>query len=263
MRIKTNWFENRIIERRLIISLTVIYFSFFVSGFVQAEKIIMAVPDSGYPPYVIVEKRKISGVMVEVLRSAARKHSQSIQFSFMPENRSLVSIKNHSIHVRIESPTWVEKPESYLWSSPVISIRDHFVFNRESRKEYETDNQLKGAEVITHLGYVYPTLQQQFDAGVIKRHDYSSEKSMLFSLLRLNGKTNRVAVMDKRAALWLIKRSPLLDNQLRFSKRVVDDVPLYFQFAKTKKLKKLVPKFNAHIEHLRKSGKLDAIIKSY
>ena len=227
---------------------------------VSANSIILAVPEAGYPPYIVVNGSNVTGIMPEILFQAANKYGYSLQFQFSPENRSLLLLKNGKVDARMESPAWIDNPGDFYWSEPVVEITDHFVFNNQTPNYFENDKQLSGAEIVTHLGYGYPTLQKLFEEKTIKRKDYRTEIAMLDSLMRKAFEAKRAAVMDRHVAMWLIKNNPRFKDKLSFSKRVVDRMPLHFQFSKNDKLKRFVFDFNNYIDQIRKDGKMHEII---
>ena len=239
-----------------------IVFAFFIfnaSG-ASANSIVLAVPGAGYPPYIVVNGSKVTGIMPKILSQAASKYGYDVQFKFIPENRSLLLLKNKKIDARMESPAWVDNPSEFYWSEPVVVINDHFIFNNQAQNTFENDSQIVGAEIVTHLGYGYPTLQELFDEKIIVRKDYRTEIAMLDSLLRNEYNISRAAVMDRHVAMWLIRQHSRFKDKLAFSKRVVDSMPLHFQFAKTERLKVFVSQFNEYIDQIRKDGEMHEII---
>lgn len=179
----------------------------------------------------------------------------------MPENRSLHALRAKEIDVRMESPAWTDNPEQFVWSDPVVEIHDQFVFNKRLENHFESDESMVGAEIVTHLGYGYPTLQGLFDSKTITRRDYRTELAMLNSLLRESFEDKRAAVMDRHVALWLINRNPRFKDKLAFSERIVDSMPLHYQFAPSARLERFCHKLNRYIETIRQNGDMHEIIK--
>lgn len=236
-----------------------VLFSIHAKG-VSANAIILAVPETGYPPYIVVNGSNVTGIMPEILVQATNKYGYNLQFQFIPENRSLMLVTEGKVDARMESPAWIDNPNDFYWSEPVVEITDHFIFNNQTPNDFENNDQLSGAEIVTHLGYGYPTLQKLFDEKRIMRRDYRTEIAMLDSLMRKEFEVKRAAVMDRHVAMWHIKKNPRFKDKLSFSKRVVDRMPLHFQFAKTDRLKRFVADFNSHIDQIRRDGKMHEII---
>lgn len=227
---------------------------------VWCQPLNIAVPQDGYPPYIIVEGKVVSGIMIEVLQVPAKEHGYQIQYLFMPEKRSLAQLKKKHIDARLESPAWVDRPQDFYWSDPIIEITDRFVFNKNTANRFENDDDLVGTDVVTHLGYGYPTLQAMFDKKRITRRDFKNEYSMLSSLLIADDRRQRAAVMDFHVARWFMKRHPKFQQELMFSERIVDTMPVHFQFSKTKKMKVFSQQLNSYADKIRKDGTLHHII---
>ncbi len=223
----------------------------------QTDSLLVAIPQSGYPPYIIVNEHGVSGILVEVLRLSTAK---KLEFHFAPEKRSKLLVDEHKVDARMESPSWVGNPNDYLWSEPVVPINDVFVFSKKIPNRFESDQDLKGAQLVTHLGYSYPSLRTLFDQAVVQRIDASTEQAMLAALLRNPLGQTKAAVMDKLVAQWLIKRNKKFQGQLMFSRRITATAALHIQFANTKQLKKLVPTLNAKIRALKADGVVAKII---
>lgn len=243
--------------------LTAFVLCLFQFSEVSANSIILAVPGAGYPPYIVVNGSDVSGIMPEILTQATDKYGYDLQFQFIPENRSLLLLKEQEIDARMESPAWIDNPSEFYWSEPVVEITDHFVFNKLSPNYFEDSKQISGAEIVTHLGYGYPTLQKLFDEKIVSRKDFRTEIAMLDSLLRKEVDVKRAAVMDLHVAMWLIRSNPRFKDKLSFSERVVDRMPLHFQFAKTNRLKLFVQHFNSYIDQIRRDGEMHEIIMKY
>ncbi len=230
---------------------------FVGSSYAQPGPLVVAVPQAGYPPYIIVNEHGVSGILVEVLRLATAK---KLEFHFAPEKRSKLMLDVHKVDARMESPSWVGNANDYLWSEPVVPINDVFVFSKKIPNHFESNQDLKGAQLVTHLGYSYPSLRALFDQAVVQRIDASTEHAMLAALLRNPLGQARAAVMDKLVAQWLIKRNIKFQGQLMFSRRITATAALHIQFANTKHMKELVPKLNAKIRSLKADGTVAKII---
>jgi len=220
----------------------------------------MALPEEGYAPYIIIKQDDVSGILIDVLTLAAQQISVSIVFEYMPEKRSIVMLNEGHIDARIESPKWIRDPEDYFWSEPIVSINDLFVYRKSDDNAFENDEDMQGAMLITHLGYGYPTLQPLFDRALVTRSDAATEVAMLNLLQRKTRSPKKAAVMDRHVALWLIKHRQGFKGRFKFSKRVIDSTPLHVQFTPSNKMEKWLPRLNAQIRKLKRSGVVTKII---
>lgn len=223
----------------------------------------VAIPPHGYPPFIIVESTEPSGILIETLKRAAQPHDIQLVYHFFPEKRSARLIEQQQIDVRMESPSWVENANSYLWSEDIVQLDDIIISNKHNNYIDHSNEALIGYEIATHLGYGYPTLQALFTSGKATRKDYSSELDMLTSVAIKRPATKRVTVMNRQVALWVLRNKKNLTDNLVFSDRVIDSAPLKFQFANTDKNKRLLALINASIKKLRAEKQLEAISKQF
>lgn len=142
---------------------------FSVSSYSDNKTLSIAIPMEGYAPFIIIDNGKVFGILIEPLQLAAENIGVKIIYKFLPEKRSLEMLELNLIDARMESSLWVKNPEDYLWTEPVTLLEDVFVFHKESNSDFETDEALIGGEIVTHLGYTYPSLQSLFTKGVIYR----------------------------------------------------------------------------------------------
>lgn len=221
----------------------------------------VGIPTDGYPPFIIHQGDSVTGILIEPLALATAKRGISLQFHFLPEKRSQVLLDNHGIDARMESPQWIDNPDDYLWSEAITQLDDVFVYKKGTPNHYESDEQLQGAEIITHLGYGYPTLQPLFDAEQAIRIDYVGETQMLKGLLRTEKQDKRAAVMSKDVAKWLIKSDPRLQNQFAFSQRVIGSAPLMLQFRNDDAIAELLDGINRDLKQFKSDGTIERIIE--
>ncbi len=234
----------------------------------------IAIPPEGYPPYIITNTTpiidtppssdhisEISGIMVEVLRTAATRAELQLDFRFIPEIRSQMMLDSGTIDARTESPKWVSNPEEYLWSEPITTINDVFVYCDKMPNYFESDEEMAGAEIITHLGYSYPTLEPLFRSQQMLRDDRESEELMLNAILQQKQVSRpgviRATVMDILVARWLIASVPKFQNQFNFSKRIIDSADYHFQFSRNERSILVVDLLNQHIREMRQSGEIE------
>lgn len=233
----------------------------------------MAIPGEGYPPYIITRSTPgvgdlevlPTGIVIEVLKIAAAREHIDLVFAEVPELRAQKMLDAGVVDIRTESPHWVEQPERYLWSESIVAINDVFVFSIGADNLFENDDDLRGADIITHLGYEYPTLQPLFESGALIRNDRQTEEFMLTALYhgRLAGfvPPKRAAVMDRLVASWIIRHEPRYQNQFRFSEREVASAPLQLMVSKKPGHAELVERINQHIMALKVSGVVDEITR--
>lgn len=228
----------------------------------QEAGLILAVPKEGYPPYIIVNNDDVSGILFEVLKKSVKPLGLTIQVRYLGEIRSKNMLDRKLIDARMEAPNWVERPERYLWSEPIVAINDKFIFHKNTPNVFEKDASMAGATLSVHIGYGYPTLQSHFENQFIRRADYATEHGMLTSLLKPGDKVLRAAVMDVNVAKWLMREHPKFNQQFIFSNRLVDATPIHFQFANNKKMNRWISEINQRISILKETGEVERIVRS-
>lgn len=238
----------------------------------EPDALIIALPPEGYPPYVITVDTPgagplpegPSGIIIDVLRQAADGAGIAVSFTKLPELRSLQMLDTGAIDGRMESSSWVAHPEDYLWSEPITAINDVFVFSRFIVNSFETGETMKGAEIVTHLGYVYPTLEPLFASGDIIRFDRQTEEAMLMAVYQGDATRSiprkRAAVMDELVARWFIQRESRYQGHFHFSRRRVDSASLQFQVARKPGHDVLVERLNRQIVLLKANGTVDQLV---
>ncbi len=217
------------------------------SSYGKQQQLNVAIPEHGYAPFIIIDKNEFTGILLKPLQLAAHNIGIELTYRYAPEKRSQLMLDAHDVDTRMESTAWVETPEDYWWSEPITMLDDVLIYHKSSTTDFETDQALTGAELITHLGYFYPTLQPLIEANIIQRSDFSSEFAMLQSLARPTPGVKRVAVMNKDVALWIIKAHAKFQDTFLFSERVIDTAPLQFQFAKRPELRTVIDQLNAEL----------------
>ena len=255
----------------LVCCVTLILSNLLPVTFSRAESgsINVAVPPEGYPPYILTSQTpatehsdNVSGIMVEVLREAASRLDIRVNFQLIPEIRSQMMLNAGTIDARPESPKWVDNPKDYLWSEPITTINDVYVYCSKMPNYFESDSDMAGAEIVTHLGYIYPTLEGLFESGQLHRDDRQSEEFMLNAIIQQKQAPRpgliKATVMDILVARWLINSIPRYQNQFSFSHRIVDSASYHFQF-KGENMKAIVEQLNTEIRAMRDSGEIDRI----
>ncbi|MGR6874878.1 substrate-binding periplasmic protein [Pseudomonas sp. HK3] len=221
----------------------------------------VAIPPAGYPPYIIIDDDHINGILIETLKHAAQASNLELEFIYASEQHARDLLDAKEIDVRMESPGFVDNPKNYLWSDPVTSIKDLFVFHRLTPNVFEHDESLAGSEINTHIGYAYPTLQLRFENGQLKRNDFKTERAMLFDLIENQNGVSKAAVMDQYVVKYLMLNIPTLKSNLVLSRRHIDYKYLHFQFNKSLKMRQILTKLNFEIKKFKRSGAVDKIIK--
>ncbi|ASP37569.1 hypothetical protein CHH28_02265 [Bacterioplanes sanyensis] len=215
----------------------------------RADTLVLSVPDTQYPPYVVEADGRMQGILLDPLIDAAERAGIRLEFQLLPELRSQRMLERGLIDGRMESPSWIAQPELYLWTTFMLPMRDVLVYHQQHKPESETDDALANYEIVTHLGYAYPELQPWFDQGQAARIDKISERNMLLALLDPNiSRFGRAAVMEQGVAGWYLDNTAELQKQpLVFGERLFGCAMMGFQLSNTPEIKALLERLNQHM----------------
>ncbi|QGY40660.1 transporter substrate-binding domain-containing protein [Pseudodesulfovibrio cashew] len=233
-----------------------------LSAFAEKEKIILAVPQTGWPPYVIPADNQGGdrGIMIDIMREVTRRDGRELTLVHLPEKRALMQLREGTVDALPKAMEWVDDPESFRWTTPVTSSSDYILFRKEWRL-FTTPNAMTGLNVGTILGYTYPTLEDRFRDGSILRRNANSTESLMRMLQR--GHVD-VAVANKIVAEWIIRNNDDLGkDDFRFSEKPIHTAPYRFAFTKTWDCREFIKTFDREFETMRKDGSLKAILEQY
>jgi len=217
----------------------------------------------GWPPYLIVENTggelKGSGILIDIFNEITAQSPYRAKVMTYPEKRDIMLLDRGFIDFRFDGQRWVDHPERFYWTDPIIASEDVMVFLKNENVRYDTITDLKGKTIITHLGYLYPTLESFFKQSLIRRIDAPNHLSMLKMLI---GYRADAAIMNKTVALWVIKNNEDLDLKVfGFSKPV--DASQIALLCLDKKWIPFIEYFNRELSKLKSSGKIITFIEKY
>jgi len=207
--------------------------------------------NSWFPYYIDGIKRKgiIPEIMALIFEHAEIKGEQVT----LPPARTNLSLLNGDIDIDFINPDWLperEKSDQFTFSIPILPIKESYIaLNTE---DLEQLNQLmNGASKLrigTVRGYYY------HDDDQFQRVDYKSEKHFI---LALSYKRIRYAICDDITARYWSKE---LSVPIEIGQIHSDG---FLRLRIRSEHKKVLPQINAAIKHLKESGTVDKIIRSY
>ncbi len=213
----------------------------------------------GYPPYMICNKdREIScGIMYDVFTTIMSRLGFSVETIHVPKKRENDFFLSGKLDAHAMAKEWVKNPEDYVFSDPILKIRNLIFSNVKHPVEFSKIEDLFNKKAITNLGFIYPPLTPFFNNGSINRVDAIGEKSMLKMLLYERGD---FAIVNEHVGMWLIKENKW-QNKFKISGLDITNYDYRIMFAK--KFERIIPQFNKELEEMRESGDLDKIISGY
>ncbi|WP_303292157.1 ABC transporter substrate-binding protein [Marinobacter sp. SS5-14b] len=213
---------------------------------------------NGYPPYLIVDGAKPSGIMWEVINTIVPRLGYKVMPRKIPRKRVDQMLADDYLDGTPRAVEWTENPENYLFTDAVVNVEEVFFFPKDSGLDFEHPTDLFGKTVVAHLGYLYPTLEPYFADGKIKRFDVSRDRDMFrFVLL---GEQFDAALADKLAGQWILRNEGLSD-QFRSSTEGISQYG--FRLMLRKDWSDFAEDFNRELAVMRDNGELDAILANY
>jgi polar amino acid transport system substrate-binding protein len=248
---------------RSITGVAVVFFVLFTLHDVGAQDhtIKLGVPPNGWPPYIIVQQDHVTGIAIDIVTTVVASLGYELELIKLPEKRGHLKTQKGLLDAWPDAIEWVENPELYLWSDPMVNSEDWLIFKKTGGAEFNRIEALFGKSIGTHLGYYYPVLEPYFSSGQIRRADTYSEKAML-RMLTL-GRSDAV-VMNKLVALWVMKNdSQLQASDFSFAKNSLDRAGYRIMFTRRHDWISFISGFNSTLNAIKKDGRLDRIVSAY
>ena len=126
----------------------------------MAQVINFNIGQHDWPPYIISDSKDHKGIMIDVFTSIAEELNHKIMIHQLSPQRGLQSIELGEVDAIPRAMEWVEYPEKYNLSEPVINSQDVMIFR--TGHVAATLDQLKRKVICTVIGYQYPQLSPLF-----------------------------------------------------------------------------------------------------
>lgn len=230
-------------------------------AFAAGKTMTFSFPGEGWPPYVIQTEDRASGIMPDVLAAIAEKYQYTLNFIYVPDKRGTLMLENGTVDVRPKAREWMEFPDRFLWTEPIVNSTDVLVFRKGHEFPFRTGDDLIGKTIGCIHGFGYPTLNALFENRQAFRHDVMDTEKLL-GMLKL-GRID-AAVTNELVARWIIRNDrELALNDFSFALRPVDTVPYRLMFSDNGKWKNFIPRFNSELNQMKVDGRFEAILKKY
>jgi len=262
-----------IFARRLVPCLLFLLFAVYIctafpppaAGKKESPGTITVSLSGGWPPYLIVDadgkvgEKENKGILMDIFTEIARILEYRVNIVSYPEKRDMVMLDKGLIDFRFDGKKWVDNPDRYFWSDPILESSDVLVFRKDDPVRFKNLWDLAGTTLITHLGYNYPPLSPYFTSGRIKRSDAPNNQSML---RMLKGERGDAAVMNKRVALWVMKNSRFLSRSGFSFSSPVDSSPMALQYF-SPEWHAFIRGFNRELAEMKADGRIKEILADY
>lgn len=225
----------------------------------QADRVFrFNVSPNGYPPYLISETDKQSGIMWDVVTVIADKLGYRVIPEKIPRKRVDQMLVEGYIDATTRAKEWTDNPDQFAFTDPVVDIEEVLFVPKYSDLEFEVPEDLFSLTLVTHLGYHYPTLQPHFESGKISRFDVSRDKDMFNYVLY--GDDMDAAVADRLVGRWILRQENM-QADFRSTSTALSEYGFRLMFRKD--WAGFAESFNRELEAMRENGELDDILANY
>ena len=227
-------------------------------GLPPGQTLRLNVSPSGYPPYLIVKGDNYSGIIWDVVNRVAERAGFEVSAIQVPRKRVDNLLQEGYLDATPRAREWTVNPDQFLFTDPVVNVEEIFFSTNQSDFRYEGPESLTDKTLVTHLGYRYPTVQEQFNTGQTNRFDVSRDRDMFRYLLYSD--EFDAAIADRLVGQWIIL-SEGLQGQFRMSE---DHISQYgFRLMLRKDWEEFAALFNRELQALKTNGELDEILSRY
>jgi len=216
------------------------------------------VSPNGYPPYLIVDSDEPSGIMWDVVKLIVPRLGYRVEPRKVPRKRVDQMLIDGYIDGTSRAIEWTEEAGKFLFSDPVVNVEEVFFFPVNSSLDFNEPSDLFGKTVVTHLGYLYPSLAPYFENQQIKRFDVSRDRDM-FRFLR-HGERFDAALADRLVGQWILRNEGVA-HEFRSSRRSISQYG--FRLMLRPDWQEFAQAFNQELGRIRDNGELDTILSNY
>ena len=219
-------------------------------------EIVVASSSHGFPPFSIYENGKFGGIIPEILNLSLSQDKTTFKTISLPEKRLRKSISLDSIDGVLTSVDWISQPKNYIFSEPILTVKDVLFQHTSNDKNIKSLANLKGKTIGVVHGYTYSSeIESLFNSGEIKKYEGTDETH----LLRLIEKKRLdYALVTERVGWWIAKQKGW-SKQLKVSSLATGEFEYRILFHK--KHKELIPELNKSLK--TKHKEIAQIIAKY
>ncbi|MFW5823926.1 MAG: substrate-binding periplasmic protein [Marinobacter sp.] len=217
------------------------------------------VSTSGYPPYLIhYDDGSYGGIVYDLVTRIAERLGYRVEPHEIPRKRLTSLMLEDHIDATPLAREWAEDPERFLFTDPMVSIREVFFTPADSDFRFEGLDELEDITLVTPLGYQYPDLEPLFANGTVERYQVSDDRDAFTYLL--HGRGMDAVVADLAVGQWIIRQQGW-QGEFRHSRKALSDHgyrlmlrPGWQSFAEA---------FNDELAKMKDNGELEAIRDRY
>ncbi|BBD07782.1 substrate-binding periplasmic protein [Desulfovibrio ferrophilus] len=217
--------------------------------------------EDGYPPFLIEQEGKISGITVDILTRALQRLDYKLAITLHPEKRGQELLLRGEVNARGKAKEWVLHPEFYDWSEPFLEPHSVIISPADKPILTPTIANMQGLSIAAIHGFSYPYLDEAFTQNSLHRVNVRNAQKLLVLThkKRVDG-----AVIDRFTALWLIKNSDEYSlEDFHIAAHPLSTLGYRLMFNKKQNWKPFIKRFNSEIKHMKADGTIQSILDNY
>lgn len=230
-----------------------------LSSFMFAEVLKISYSRSSDEPYVLIDKRQLTGgVLKEIMDALSVQSGIKMEYVLVPRRNQDMEMKTGNIDgmCLINSDEIVNSNE-YLWSNSLYEEEDVLIVRKSDAQSLQNIDSLIGRKIGTLQAHSYPGLEPYFENKSIERVE---NKKLINNMNQLRFGVIDAAIGTKLAVGYCLKKQKM-ENMLMVSKNIIDKQDLHCAFRKEKSLS--LKKINSALAKLKEQGVIDKIIRKY
>jgi polar amino acid transport system substrate-binding protein len=227
-------------------------------GVWSAEPLRFAASSAWAMPYARFDADRLTGgILFDLAKALEKQLSLPVAVIVLPRKRIDGAVIAGEIDLRCYSnPQWTAIPDQHVWSKSLFDMVE-VIFGGANVPEPANLGALqKGAAISTVLGYEYQQLDPLFANGLLKRDDgIELEKVML----KLTVGRTPYGISEALALQWYVRTTP--KHQLASWRLPVSRNDFLCGVPKQGRVP--APRILNALDDLKKSGKIDEILRNY
>lgn len=237
------------------------FYLLLMAGAAEAQALSMQFAVSEWPPAEYSVAGEARGYHVETVRAVFKSLGGVAEFSFYPWKRAEMLVQRREVAGLLSLHPTKEREEQLYFSREPLSSSDNVLFVLKGREfGAERLDALVGKSIGTTAGYNYGDEFTRMAAqGQFKTDEGSTDEQ---GMRKLMGSRFDAFVCDRVVGIGLLRTLGLRD-QVTVLPLVVSSVKLHAAFARTPENAAFVPKFDAALRKLKKSGEWQQIMDAY
>ena len=233
-------------------------FAMSICSLLHAETFRVGIFANGDRPFSFPQGSPQPGIYPDLIRAIARESGDHIDLVYVPAARLLRMFEIGELDIEIgANPAWRQgSPIQSVYSESYATAYEIICFRPGEAKPGNHAKDFPGYDIGVQSGYVYPNFEAAFANGTVNRRDTNNAEQLL---KMLNAKRFPAIILSKYAADFYKKENPQQYNCAQGD--ITDQAQEMLRLPASKAA--ALPRLNAAIAKLKKSGEVAAIYAKY